>query len=188
LETAFIVSLILTWLVILFNLLLTFGIVRRLNAKSHSGLSVGLKEGEPAPDFIAHTLNREEVTLSTFTGHQVVFVFISPDCRPCREILPSINALGPKALIAGVELVLVSGSDAEKTSTLAAELDISLRFLVAPLENTSFIKDYKSTNTPSYCYIDEQGKIRSSGYCGKGGASWENLSGAWTKKEALASL
>lgn len=122
-ETILVVSSILLWLVVLLNLLLTFGLVRRFNAAPRPVTmphQIGLQVGELAPDFTAPTVHGEIVTLSTYIGRKVVFVFISAHCVPCHEVLPDLQQLGLKAARAGVELVLVSSDEMEETHSCRA--------------------------------------------------------------------
>lgn len=162
-ETALIVSSILLWLVVVFNLLLTLGLVRRLNAHRVPASVMGLKAGEAAPDFTAQTLSGERVTLAIYAKRNVAFIFFSIHCGPCHEILPYLERLRPKAAGAGVELILVSADGLNETRAYVEKQNISLPVLVAPRSSSSFMEDYKSTSTPSYCFINHQGKIRSAG-------------------------
>lgn len=185
-ETILVVSSILLWLVVLLNLLLTFGLVRRFNAEHRivtTPHQVGLKIGELAPNFTAPTLRGEMVTLSTYAGRKVVFVFISAHCDPCHEILPDLQSLGPKAARAGVEFVLVSSNDMEETRTLVEKEHIRLPVLVAPRSTTSFFEDYKATEVPSYCLVNEQGSIQSSGHPYQGWEAWKTLTNSWETRD-----
>ncbi len=76
-ETSLVVNSILLWVVVLFNLLLTLALVRRLNADRRSEHTMGLEAGQPTPDFTAQTLSGEAATRSTYIGRKVAFVFIS---------------------------------------------------------------------------------------------------------------
>lgn len=181
-DTILVVNSVLLWLAVLLNLLLTFGLVRRLNADHQSitrSHQVGLKAGELAPDFSALTIDGETVTLATYAGRKVVFLFISIHCEPCHEKLPNFELLGPKAARAGVELVLVSSNEMEETLPFVEKEHIHLPILVAPLKNNAFMEDYKSTSTPSYCFIDEQSKVQSSGYPSLEWGGWKALAELW---------
>ena len=171
------ISSVLLWLVVGFNLILTLALVRRLNALDSTSqsrsthpikiapASLGPEIGQPAPAFTAQTLEGEQVTLDTYTGagRSAAFVFISTTCEPCREALPSYEALLPKARQAGVDLVLVSTSDPIQTAAFVEQFNIRLPVLVAPMRDNPFMKDYNFNATPSYCLVDTQGKIRSAG-------------------------
>jgi peroxiredoxin len=181
LETGLVVSSAFLWVVVLSNLLLTLALVRRLNKGSRSTPAIGLKSGQQAPDFSAHTLNNETVTRSTFVGRKAAFIFISTQCDPCREFMPSLTSLENDAAQAGVELILVSSDEQEETRAFAEELNISLPVLVAPRKTNSFFEDYKATLTPSYCFINEQGLVQSAGLTGLVGGNWQKLTNSWTQ-------
>jgi len=180
-----IVSSILLWMVVVLNFLLTLALIRRKN----SGPSVmnvpKLKIGQSAPDFTAETLSGETVTQMTYSGRAVAFMFVSPDCGPCRELIPSFEALHPKAQQSGSELVLVSQVDTVKTQSFVAEYGITLPVLVAPREGNSFGRDYKVAGTPFYCFIDAEGKVQGTGFLD---SEWENLAEEWEAKAAGRSL
>jgi peroxiredoxin len=185
-EPVWIVSTVVLWLVVLANLLLTLALVRRMNANSASAGTdhqphVGLKKGDTAPDFKAHTLLGEPVTLASYTSkHEpVALLVIGPDCGPCRESLPRYQALYPKALRAGTQLVLVSIGDAASTQVLVEEFKITMPILVATQTENSFFNDYKLRGTPSYYLLDGQGKVQSGGYPNFNGGDWKQLVESW---------
>lgn len=180
-EAILIVSSALLWLIVLFNLLLTLALVRRLTTTSSSQKRIGLKAGQLAPDFTAQTLSGEAVTRSTYAGRSVVFLFISINCAPCHELLPQLETLAPKAAQAGVELILVSGDGLKETYTFAERQNISLPVLVAPRASNPFMEDYKSTATPSYCFINAEAQIISAGYPNLERGEWKTLVESWAK-------
>lgn len=185
-ETILVVSSILLWLVVLLNLLLTLALVRRLNANRSQGVPdsrVGLTRGETAPDFSAQTLSGETIRLRSYAGRSVAFVFISTHCAPCHEILPSLVSLGPKAARAGVELVLVSSNEMDETRAFVEQEQIHLPVLVAPRNSNAFLEDYKATEVPLYCLIDEQGKVQSAGYPGQQWEEWKMLTASWLARD-----
>ena len=182
-ETGLIVSMVLLWIVTVFNLLLTLALVHRL----HTGLPrSGLKAGQIAPDFTAQTLTGENVTLRDYAGHPTTLIFISTHCNPCRKLLPEVEALGPRVTQAGANLVLVSGDGREETQDYVREMDIHLPVLVAPRNESPFFQDYQIQSTPSYCTINQQGKVQSAGYPSISGGDWKAFSDGWTKKAILA--
>jgi len=186
LETVLFVGFIFLALIVLGNLLLTFALIRKVNVghgdhASSSFPSMGLEVGAEAPDFTAQTLEGEAVTRATYAGRSVAFVFISTNCQPCREVLPGLESLGPGAARAGVEIVLVSKDEQEATSAFIDEMQIHLPVLIAPLDTTPFLKEYKAPMTPSYCLIDGQGKVQSVGH--PQGSEWKALAESWSRKD-----
>ena len=183
-ETVLLMSSIVLWLVVLGNLVLTFALIRRVNAgDGRAGQelpSMGLEAGTEAPDFTAQMLGGEQVTRATYLGRSVAFVFISTHCQPCREILPEIGNLEPGAARAGVDIVLVSKDTQEATSAFVDEMQIHLPVLIAPFDSNPFMKEYKATVTPLYCLVDEQGKVQSAGL--PQGGEWKALAESWSRQ------
>jgi len=160
-ETILIISSILLWVAVLLNLLLTLGLARRI--RSAFPRMESLKAGQKAPGFSAQTLQGKVVTLNDYEGKATAFIFVSPDCKPCREELPGIQRVWLDARQFGTELVLVSDADEEKTRPLIDGLADGLPVLVAPREHNPFFTDYKAMGTPSYCLIDAQGRVQAAG-------------------------
>lgn len=176
-DAVFIFSFIALWIVVLFNLLLTLALIRRQNNVSASQADRGLKKGEVAPDFKATTLDGNTATLDTFIGEgrSAAFLMIGPTCGPCREDLPRYEALYPKAVRAGVNLVLVSNGEVEETQELAREFNLTIPTLLAKPTQSTFWADYKIRGTPSYCLINSTGKVESSGHPNFNGGDWKRF-------------
>jgi peroxiredoxin len=160
-ENILIISTILLWILMLFNILLTIGLARRINTRLPQLET--LKVGQKAPDFTAWTLEGIPVTLADYAGRTVAFVFISPGCDPCRDEMPRLERLRPQAEQRDLLLALVSDVNEEETRTFVKELGSTLPVLVAPHGRTSFLNDYKSTATPSFCWIGQDGKVQAAG-------------------------
>lgn len=179
-ETGLLISSIALWAVVLVNLLLTFALVRRINANAQSKLKAGLEAGQLAPDFTAYTLSGETITRSTYAERNTGFVFISTHCGPCHEMLPTLEAMEPKAAQAGIELILVSVDDPIETRAYVEQRNIHLPILVAPRTTSSFMQDYQVAGTPSYCFVNEQGKVYSAGLLSMPQGDWKALD-IWAK-------
>lgn len=183
-EQVLVISSVALWLVVSVNLLLTIALIRRLNQFNQKGsdpFDDGLKVGEKAPDFTATTLQGELVDLKTYAGRSVAFIFVSPQCRPCREELPRYETLFPKARSAGVELVLVSNEDDQLTRAFAEEFAIRLPVLAAPHQSNPFTKDYKINGTPSFCLVDPAGVVQAGGFPSEKFGRWKELAEAWER-------
>lgn len=178
-EMGLVIGLILLWIVVLFNLLLTLAIIRRLHLGSQQA---GLRHGQMAPDFTAQTLSGESVALQDYAGHPTAFVFISTRCRHCEKLLPELEALGPQAKRAGVNLVLVSDNRREEIQDYARKSNIHLPVLIASQSENPFFQNYQIKGTPFYCYIDQQGMVQSAGHPYMTGGEWKVLSDNWTQK------
>lgn len=183
-ETALVISSVLLWLFVLANILLTLALVRRINANTPK--PEGLPAGALAPEFKAERLNGETVTLATYTspGHKVALLFLSTHCAPCREILTTLKEQRAATRQAGIELVLVSGDEREDTEALVAELGLDYPLLIAPRTSNPFFADYKIALTPSFCLLNQQGKVRASGIPSIPAGGWKALMDTWTIAEA----
>lgn len=174
-EQLLIANSVLIWVFVLFNFLLTLALIRRVNAQTKKGLKVG----QLAPPFKAVTLEGDTVTLENFAGRSTVFFFISPTCSPCREKLPSLEALLPAARRVGVDFVLVSDKGVEETRAFLDQLNVHMLTLIAPFDSNPFSRDYRITETPSYCMIDRLGRVASVGYPGQESSEWRVLAQKW---------
>lgn len=174
-------------ILVLLNLLLTIGTIRRLNQltqPSHAppsaemGEEAGLAIGSPAPDFRAETLTGEIVTLANYARRAVSFIFVAPDCDACVEKLPSLKTLLPKARQAGVEMVLVNtAGDKTATAHFIQQHHVTLPVLIAPFEENPFAQDYKVPGTPFFCLVNAENKVETVGMFG---TEWEQLTHAWS--------
>jgi len=181
-ETILIVNSILLWIVVLFNLLLTLALIRKLNTAGN--IQNGLTPGTKAPDFIAQRLSGENVSLADYLGHRVVFLFISPHCKPCKVNFPSFHAVYPDAKRAGVEMILVSTMDPDGTREMVKEYQMEIPVLLAPQDTNMFMESYNISGTPAFCFINENGVIEICGYPGLDSEEWRKLIESW-KKESI---
>ncbi|MDQ5823999.1 MAG: peroxiredoxin family protein [Chloroflexota bacterium] len=184
-EQALLISSVLLWAVVLFNLLLTLAVVRKVNSIQDTHQvgrrpePIGLDVGAQAPDFVAETLDGDKVTLATFAGRPTAFIFIMPNCEPCTEGMPDYLSLASKAREAGAELVLVNVGAATATRELVNEFNVTTRMLIAPEGLNPFMSDYKMRGTPSYTYIDANGKIQSTGRPARTLPQWQEIIRSW---------
>ncbi len=166
------------WIILSCNLVVVFAIIRQ----QKGGKIDQLRPNEPAPDFEATALDGETMTLSTFRGRSLALLFIGTQCIHCRTGIPRYNELYPKALRLGVTLVLVSADGVEETKAFVSEMNTSLPVLVADRTSNSFLKDYKVIGTPSYCLIDERGRIQATGHPSEENPAWRKLVATWESK------
>jgi hypothetical protein len=159
----------------LLDLLLTFGVIRRLRA--HSGhLEQLLKNspsdqpfppvGAPIDEFTATTTDGEPVGPAQLTDATVV-AFFSPGCTPCREKLPGFVA-GMPARGLGREQILavVSGSGGQSAR---ADEAIEMADALAPVARAvvdgdrAVAKAFHMNAFPGFCVVDGTGTVLASG-------------------------
>lgn len=103
----------------LLDLVLTFGVIRRLRAASaavtldEDGNELTPRPGDPVADFTGTTTEGEPVSRDSVTGALVAF--LSPNCKPCKASLPELLR------VAGAEPVVavVVGDSADMTDMVA---------------------------------------------------------------------
>lgn len=180
-ETWLLVSSVLLWLVLLFNLVLTLALVRRVNTftRASSRIETGPPVNEQAPDFAATPLTGETVTLATYAGHAMTFLFVAPNCQPCHELLKTLSS---QARDASSELTLVCNGTRQEAEALTRDLDLHLPLLLAPRTENPFFETYRIAATPSYCALDEQGIVRAKGIPGRDDRFWQKLVETWSKE------
>lgn len=172
-ETPVIISMVLLWIVVLFNLLLTFALIRRVNKDNPMDQTPDmLKVGETIPDFKAKTLSGQIVTLADYIQPELVFVFVAYGCPYCSEKMPLLETLHSKAKPMGIEIIVTSLSADFLTQEYVDDLNFKAPILVAFKEETDMAKDYKATFTPSFYYVDAQRKVLARGLLNK---EWDKL-------------
>lgn len=169
--------------VLLLNLLLTVGVIRRLNKitkqmGSMDGPPVeGLEPGSLAPDFEATTIDGETVRLADYGRRAVSFVFSSIHCKPCVEKLAELKTLVPKARQAGIDLVMVFTDDHEnEVRSYVDQHRVEVPVIIAPFMSNSFARDYRAMGTPFLCVLNPDGEVE---YSGLWNDDWEQLTKSW---------
>ncbi|MGB7337412.1 MAG: redoxin domain-containing protein [Phototrophicaceae bacterium] len=110
-QTFLITSAILSWFVILFNLILGLVLVRRFRQLDVDHKPEVLQSGEKAPNFSLESLDGGITSLEDYKNQESLMVFVSPSCEPCRAQMPQIEA-------SGTQLLMVSLGDKEQTVLL----------------------------------------------------------------------
>ncbi len=166
-QSFLVISSVLLWVVVLFNLLLTMAVVRKTSqldiTENHIEKIETLKAGDLAPDFVAINLDGIGVSLADYSGKNVAFIVVSSSCSPCLEKITEVEKLLPKAQNAGVEVVFVSIDDLPTAKTYFKGLNIVSQAIVASAAENTFIEDYKVLGTPYFCLVDGQGVILDAG-------------------------
>lgn len=102
----------------LLDLVLTFGVIRRLRAMStavtldEDGNELAPRAGDPVADFAGTTTEGEVVSRDSVTGALVAF--LSPNCKPCKASLPELLRVAE----AGPVVAVVVGDSADMTDMI----------------------------------------------------------------------
>ncbi len=119
-----------------------------------------IKLGSPAPDFKLMALDGREVALSDYRGKVVLLNFWATWCSPCKEEIPSLNALYTMLHKEGLEILAVSednrGLDAVKP--FVDRYNIIFPVLLDPSRKVGTL--YSIGGVPETFLIDRNGIVR----------------------------
>jgi peroxiredoxin len=117
----------------------------------------GLKAGVPAPDFRLPRIDEGELSLSDLRGGQVLLVFSDPNCGPCDELAPQLQAIHLQR--PELQVLVVSRRDIEANRAKAARLGLTFPIVLQKQWEVSL--KYAMFATPIGYLIDEQGILAS---------------------------
>jgi methylamine dehydrogenase accessory protein MauD len=140
-----------------------FGLISMSSAEGHD--RDGLAVGEKAPIISGVTAQGDEVSWSPTPGRSHLLMFASPDCEPCKRVLPYLSELA--AARTGVEVAVVVSGPREITERLVEKF--KPRFLSLADNARSAHNSYRVQVVPFGFIIDEEGSIRAKGLCSDAG-------------------
>jgi peroxiredoxin len=116
----------------------------------------GLRPGVVAPAFSLPTVDGRTTALADYAGSRVLLVFSDPECAPCMELLPRLDAA---ARVSDVPVLVISrgGVDANRRKLLEARATLT----VALQAHWEISRLYARFSTPIAYLVDEQGRIAS---------------------------
>ena len=128
------------------------------------------------PEFTAHNLAGEEVSLSGLRGSETLLVFLAVHCRHSLDSLPILNHLadsyGPRGI--NVVGVYINSGSIEDLNAWLPELEP--RFEIWGFNDPSLADLVESHLVPVYFFLDAQGRLL------------EKLVGQKSREEVLASF
>jgi methylamine dehydrogenase accessory protein MauD len=168
-ETIWLVSYILLWLLVLFLGFVVLGMLRTLGVLTWRLEQLvattprrigrdGLKKGARAPDFTLLSVAGMEVSLRDFAGKKVFLAFTSSGCGPCHALLPELvrfQKTGP------FQVVVVNGGSKEESRQMANKAGVNFPVLVEGDSNLQ--RRYQIVTTPFVFVINEQGIVAAKG-------------------------
>jgi len=177
--TPFWINSIFLWIVVIINLLLTLVLIKNFN----SGIKImesGLKTGIVSPEFNVSAISGKIISNQEFINKGLLLLFISPQCKPCQEKILYYKSIIPIAKRSNVEILFVSLSNISNTFTFAEKYELDSDIIVSNENNNSLEKLFNAKVTPSYCFINIDGKIQSCGIPDLEEDQWKNLIEQWT--------
>jgi thiol-disulfide isomerase/thioredoxin len=150
------------------NLLLTFGVVRRL--REHAELLAGAPQveiGSPVPvgsvvgEFSVATADGDVVTRDSLDGGTVVG-FFSPGCGPCEELLPRFVEYAASEG-GGRPVVAVVAAPGAEAGEMAAQLASVARVVVEDAFGGPVSAAFGVRGYPALCVVDGAGTVAAGG-------------------------
>lgn len=124
--------------------------------------------GTGAPDFVAQTLEGEEVSFSSVRGEVVLLNVWATWCPPCREEMPSMQRLYEELGPDGLRIVAVSvdaptgvfGASGQRGGDVPGFVDeYGLTFDIWRDPSGRIEQTYRVTGLPESFLIDREGRI-----------------------------
>ncbi len=119
----------------------------------------GLPVGAPAPDFTLATLGGEQISLEVLRaqGKAVLLLFVSPNCAPCKSLLPMLR-VWQRDYAAQLTIAMLSKGEPNEVEKRIAKYDAEYLLL----QGESNVADaYQAMWTPAAVIIGRDGKIAS---------------------------
>ncbi len=124
----------------------------------------GLQAGALAPDFRLPRIDEGELALTELRGERVLLVFSDPDCGPCDELAPQLQAIHLRRPELQVLVVSRRGVEANRAKATA----IGLTYPIVLQTQWEVSLKYAMFATPVGYLIDEQGILASNVAVGVG--------------------
>jgi thiol-disulfide isomerase/thioredoxin len=124
------------------------------------GHSVGLDEGDVAPDFEISTFDGQRMRLSDLRGHPVFLNFWASWCGPCRQEMPNMQTMLDK-YGSSANLVVLAVNNGESLTPAQRFLDrLQIQLTDYGYDPTAqVVKKYNVTGLPVSYFIDANGVI-----------------------------
>jgi methylamine dehydrogenase accessory protein MauD len=170
-EGIWLVSYIVLWLVVLVLLVLVILLYRQLGIMylgSAEGVSRdGLEPGAPAPDFALVDQYGNLQRPQDYRGRPLLLLFGSPNCGPCKVLMPDLHAWAADHPEVGV--LWLNLASPEENARYASDMGATLP-LAPHTPQDGLVERFKVRVTPFLFFLDEQGIVRAKGLANTRGA------------------
>jgi thiol-disulfide isomerase/thioredoxin len=142
----------------LLDLLLSFGIIRRLRQQNEALRDLREKQAAAEPDIMAPAGSRIELSDVDVAG--VLVGFFSPNCEPCKERMPQFieYATGHPG-----KVLAVAAGPADEVADMVVRLgevaEVVVEEMGGPLHNA-----FGTTGYPAVCLVDDDKTVVASGW------------------------
>ena len=161
-EGLLLVSSLLLWMIVLFNLLVTFQLIRIVAPGVWTTHIPRLKTGQIAPDFNIESIQGDKASLSSFTGKPLLLIFLSVRCWSCLNKTSNIKAFSAESQQNSLQINLVLDADLAEAQAFINRYHLSMNAFLADRSDPIW-NDYRVVETPFYCLIDDQSRVQDIG-------------------------
>ena len=112
-----------------------------------------------APDFAVVDLSGKTVRLSTLRGRVVLVNVWATWCPPCRDEMPSMEALYQDYRAKGFKIAAVSIDEGEDAAVQAFATELGLTFDILHDKSGAIQGTYQTTGVPESFLVDRDGRI-----------------------------
>jgi hypothetical protein len=151
------------------NLVLTFGIIRRMRSTTASAAAVTGRSVSPPPTlpvgtelapFTAHTVDGREVGRESLLGERGLIGFFSTSCGACKEQVPDFAAYAAgEGFGADRALAVVQGPAAEATEFVAAHFGSAGTTVIVEPEGGPVSQALGVVAFPLFYLVNAEGRL-----------------------------
>ncbi len=120
----------------------------------------GLERGVKAPDFSLTDQYGNLQRASDYRGRPLLLVFGSPNCSPCRTLLPQLHQWAQSHSEVGV--VWLNAAEPEESLKFVSDMGATIP-VAAHTPDQNLLDRYKVRVTPFITFLDENGIVRAKG-------------------------
>lgn len=126
-------------------------------------------DGHSAPPLMLRNMDGESWDINGARGHWLFVHFWASWCGPCREEMPTIQAVFPKFDPSEFEVVLINTAESEDT---VFEFLAAVAPDINPLMDSNGLvtERWQPRGLPATFFVDPEGKLR---YLALGGRAWD---------------
>ena len=117
-----------------------------------------IERGEPAPHFVAKTLDGEKLTSESLKGKVVLIEFWATWCPPCRQDAPAVESIIKDFEKQGLVVLAVNmGEPRHKVKKYLEESPKSAKVVLA--QDTTLAAICQANAYPLYVVVDREGTV-----------------------------
>ncbi|HEX6353270.1 TlpA disulfide reductase family protein [Actinophytocola sp.] len=162
---------VLVGLLCVLDLLLSFGIIRRLREQNETlrtmreqqaaaGPDIALPAGATVGEFAATAVSGAPLSDANTDGSRLLVGFFSPGCEPCKERMPQFIEYATRF---DGRVIAVAAAGFGETADMVARLG-EVAEVVVEADGGPVHKAFGASGYPALCLVDAEGTVLASGW------------------------